>query len=442
MNRLLIILFAVLFVDFIIAMALELSILATGFAGPGKIMKLLAIYLLLVVFLFNLRRLSLHKGVLVYFLFSLMIIVPYYLHYLYGHLYGTSAIQMLRPQKELVRLASMVLIMGISFHVKLRSEDLTYFIRLFCILAVFTAAVSILHSMTGVSVFEARRFGSFVRAGSDLVDANYLGAVLNLFTFIAIAGYFIAPKGSRRNRFFYVALFCIAARFMTLSNGALLSFLVSLVAAIVISRRYNETVFKIFVSRAAMCVVAFFVILMVTNIDEFIFARLKPDSVHIQKSSVGSRVKQIVGFKDLVVEEPSVLLWGVGPSGLRKRIVVSSRELHNSYLRTLGGGGIFAFTGFMGLVYLCFRNFSVAVRTSRKGSVQSILSIFLYSSFIGWFVQAGTAPADSSVLYWFFFILAYILRRSVEYDMRSNDEVVSHEPPSVRLQAAEGSFVK
>lgn len=415
MQKILILLLASLFLDFFVSSIAGASIIHSGFFTPGKMLKLGLVYCLVIVFLCKSQRLTINRDIVLYLFFAMLIIIPYGAHILYA---DKSGGELLRAGKEVVRLGTLLTIFLLAACVRLRARDINFLTVLLSALALLISAVAVFQSLTGVAITEAHRVGELTRAGLQVTNPNYLAAFFNLFTFIALAGYFTATRRNMRAFYLTTAAAAFIARFFTFSNGSLLSLAASTLFIIVVARRPGSEIYSRFARGALAVVILLAAVMIPTGLHQSAFARLKPGGFHLDRSSIGSRIEQYEAYGKLVEKEPSSLLWGVGAADLPGRL--TGLDLHNSYLRPLAAGGVFAFTGFLGLVYLCCRNFKGAIKKAgTRGSAVSTLSLFLYAAFVGWIVQAATLPNDSGTLFWFFFITGYVLNRTAAHEMLS-----------------------
>jgi O-antigen ligase len=140
-----------------------------------------------------------------------------------------------------------------------------------------------------------------------------------------------------------------------------------------------------------------------------VFYRVTFSDTKVKQDSIDSRLRQYDRYLNLISEKPSALIWGAGPAGLHRAL---HGDLHNSYLRAWAVGGILGFGAFLYLCGNCLRDFLLSIRRSRGSELHHVVSIYFLAAFLGWSCQAATVPADTSCIQWFFFMLAYLLRRS------------------------------
>ncbi len=414
MNKLIPLLLILLFSPFILGFSTGLNLKFTGHIFIMNQLRFVLIYAALIMLLYNLRHKTLPSGLWIYLLPSLLMLSIMLLHYLYSDASGRHTI---RAEKELLRVTALVIILMVCATKTFKSIDFRILIVGFTLLGCIIGLQSIWNSFSGISSFQHHYVKGYLRAGMYIIDSNSLGAFMNTVSFFALAGLF-TYKGQHNKILFFIAFILIqTGRAFTFSNGSLLNFIVSIAVATYLVWRYYRDQFRRFFSILGMLIVTMLSLTIFTRMFETFLYRVRLSDSFVYKASISSRIGQHLDYFRLIYDEPLRIFIGFGTSGLPHKLS-GGLDLHNSFVRSLATGGIITFLCFMLLYYLSIRNFLIAI--SHSDYKDRMLPIMLLSSFIGWAFQAATLPADTSLIQWFYFIVALLLATNVKDIYRTN----------------------
>lgn len=377
--------------------------------STDKLIKLAVFALAFMILLFQRKKLNMPRDIWIYILPGTFIL--FYL--LVNHLVSDYADDFItfQARKEIVRLAIVLVVFGLCVAVSSDTSDYRLFVYAFGILGLLLAILVIHHSLTGEIEESWEYVGSYLRAGSKTTDANYLGAILNMVSVAVLIGCLIQNRLLSKIFFLSILVITQAARFATFSTGSILSFVITVIAAICLLKKYRTEMLKPFVKIVLFVIFLFIVLIWRTGLLTTVFYRVLLSDDTVKASSIYSRLNQYKQYIDFVKEEPLKLIFGIGTTNV-PTLLGTGGHLHNSYLRPLAVGGIGTFVCFLFLWWHCLKDFVFSIKTSQTNEVHQIVSIFFFAGFIGWSFQAATIAADTSTIQWFFFMLAYILRRS------------------------------
>jgi hypothetical protein len=323
--------------------------------------------------------------------------------------------------KEIVRYFAFIIILIACSMVKLKTVDYLFLFRLLALIGVPLALFAIQQGFFGADVGKSWKYiGGVLRAGTDIVDANSLGAVLNIMSLSALGCYLVAKGVLEKMLFFIAFLVEQAARFTTFSSGSFISFVLSILVLLYFMRKYDKKMFKQYIVVVWVGAAVMFGGMLYYGLIETAFYRLTLSDDNVYEASVGSRWGQYVDLVKIITEEPQVFLVGVGPA-LIKYKMSNGLDFHNSYIRSLLSAGIIGFVCFMYLWWRSMRNYLQAIGYAYQKNESAVLYVILCSMFIGWSFQSATVPADTSVVFWFYLILAYSLDNKAYY---TKDEAV------------------
>ena len=408
-----------LFMPFFSAFILGVNMTETGLLSYDKLTKLILIYIGIIV-VFKRKKTSFPRDFPVYFWLLVSIIAVLSLHQLYTDSTGFFAIN---AQKEIVRLSTFLIVLFIVALYGLRVEDCRFLVLCFAFIGLTVGLISVYHSITGVSDMTGKYVGGFLRAGTGIIGANFLGSLLNLATLASIAGYLTVSKVQYKPLFFFAIIGSQLGRFTTFSSGSFFSIIISVFVLLLLLRTYDRKNYVVTVKAlfVASCVLLGAVIISGTG--EVVLYRLFLSDEYVMSSSIGSRLEQYEAYIALISKDPWGLLVGYGAADFPV-VYGLSMTMHNVFVRSLAIGGVVCFTAFTALWYLSFKNFTYDIK-SEDGLYRTI-SICFFAAFIGWTFQSLTLPAFASTLQWFFFILAYALRHLE----RTETAAVAHQPNS------------
>ena len=393
-----------LFIPFLFGLSANISILHSGIFSIDKLIRISILYVCIITLLMELRYSTIPQDFNPYLIASITILVILSVHLLYS---SSGDFYSIRAKKEVLRIAALILIFTVCAYGALIHFDYQFLAKGLAVLGLLTGMLAIMHSFTGQVSWSSPYVGSYLRAGTSLVDANILGAFLNITTFSALAVYLIVKKLQYKLILIAAILIMLTGRFFTFSTGSLASLSLSTVAAYLLFYKYNKENFRHYLRILLFILIVFSILITMTDMFDTFFYRLDFSKEQVMKSSITGRINQHKSYFALLRDEPSRILYGYGTAELPIRL--GTGDLHNGYLRPLAIGGIPLFVCFAFLLWRCFVDFSSAVRNSTN-DMQSI-SICFFAAFIGWSFQAATLPDDTSLLQWFFFILAYILSK-------------------------------
>lgn len=404
MERMFVVLLFSLFTPYFTGLLTDASMSATGLVSFDKAAKFILVYLLLITAFVKGRKINFQTRPGGYFWLAGLYLLILVVHYLFSADADTT--NALRAQKEVVRLVTFTLLMLICATISLRKSDLILLIVLLGAFGIPLGLLSIEQSMTGSSSISWKHVGNYLRAGTDIVDANALGAVLNLTAFSALASFMIARKWWHKAVFLSSIIISQIARFSTFSSGSLISLCISVATVLVLLRKFNRKAFGSVLKALVAGIAAIVVILIVTGAYQWVFYRISLSDEHVVKASVTSRLRQYEGFWELLRNEPLRIFYGTG-TAYGPDMLGAGADLHNSYLRPLLVAGILGFASFIYLWYRSLRIFYSAAASSIVDKDITVIRVLIFSAFIGWSFQAATIPVDTTAIMWFFFILAF-----------------------------------
>lgn len=381
----------------------------------SKIVRVLLFY---IVALFGIAVLTIYKKLALdkefgkYLLCILFLSLPYLFHFLFSK----SRIEEMNivAMNELVIFLYMILIFALLSIISFKSSDYYFTVLSFVFFGIILSSLSIWFSLSMTPERYLDRFvGGFLRAGTEVTDPNLLGALLNLCSMTAIGLYLF--KETALIKTFSILSFLIiqAGRFLTFSTGSFFNILISLlILPALLPRKHRGKMFKLFIIIITLSTV----VIVASGLAEVLFYRITFSDEAAKESSIYSRIDQHREFIRLLEEKPIILFYGVGSAKLPEMLNLPV-TLHNSYLRPLAVGGLTAFSAFIFLYFLCFRNFFISFKYTSDLKMKLLIAIF-FSAFIGWSFQAATLPFEASGINLFFFTIAYSLKRTVwrEYE--------------------------
>lgn len=408
------------------------SITESGFFSLDKIIKFLVLTLAFLTLLFQRSKFNIPEDIWRYILLGLFILLTLLVHHLFSE--STDDFFIFRAQKEIVRLSVMLIIFLLCSTASLKSSDYRILVYSFAAAGLLLGILAVYHSVSGVVDQPWRSVGAYLRAGVGITDGNTVAAILNITSMAALAGYLIEKKLLTKLLFLSFLVIAQAGRFATFSNGALLSIVITIVAASLLLKVYHRKVLKPFLRIFLFIAFLFFVFILGTGIFRTVFYRAMLSDEHVKGASIYSRLDQYEGYVNLIKKEPANLIFGVGTASLPAKLG-RGLDLHNSYIRPLAVGGTGAFLSFLFLWWLCLRNFIFSIKAKQVNEIHRTISILFFAGFIGWSFQAATLPSDTSVVQWFFFMFAYVFRRtacqrsgSVVSSVQSNRTIVGSYP--------------
>lgn len=374
-----------------------------------KIFKLAVLALAFMILLFQRKKLNMPRDIWIYILPGTFILFSFLVNHLLSD-YPDDFIAF-QATKELVRLSIILLVFLLCVAVSSDTSDYRLFVYAFGILGLLLGILTIHHSLTGEIEESWYYVDGHLRAGMKVTDPNFLGAILNIVSVAVLIGCLIQNK--LLNKIFFLSILVIiqSARFATFSTGSLLSLVITVIAAIYLLKKYHTEMLKPFLKIVLFLTFLFIILIWRTGLFTTVFYRVLFLDDTVKQSSIYSRLNQHKRYIDIIKEEPWKLILGVGTGNVPTRLGTGG-HFHNSYLRPLAVCGIVAFGCFLFLCWRCLKDFIFSIRTSQANEVHRIVSIFFFACFIGWSFQAATVPADTSTIQWFFFMLAYLLRRS------------------------------
>lgn len=379
----------------------------SGLSSIDKLIKLAAFALAFMILLFQRKKLNMPRDIWIYILAGIFILFSFLVNYLlFDYSDDFTAFQ---AKKEIVRLAIVLVVFVLCVAVSSDTSDYRLFVYAFGIMGLLLSILAIHHSLTGEVEAPSAYVGDYLRAGTETTDTNYLGAILNIVSVAVLIGCLIQNKLLSKILFLSLLVIIQCARFATFSTGSLLSFVITVIAAICLLEKYRMETLKPFLKTVLFLTFLFIILIWRTGLLTTIFYRVLLSDDTVKQSSINSRVDQYKEYIEFIKEKPASLILGIGTANARTMLGTGG-HFHNSYLRPLAVGGIVAFGCFLFLWWHCLRDFIFSIKTSQENEVHHMVSIFFFASFIGWSFQSGTLPADASTIQWFFFIFAYLLR--------------------------------
>ncbi len=272
------------------------------------------------------------------------------------------------------------------------------------------------HSMTGSAVNAGRYITTgLIRAGSETSDSNALAGFLNLSSFMLI--YLLLDAKDKKSKMILMAglIICQIGRTLTFSTGGVISFLFSVILVWLINAK-NKNSLSSNVKSAIFVVIAGILVAVALisspNLQEILFSRFDYDNKYIYESSIGSRMSQFSIFYELITEDITNLIVGMGYAATVQKMGLGF-EIHNVFLRVMSAGGMIGL-----IIYVMFlKNLERVLREnwteidSRKNSDQWQFSVCVYAAYLGWVLQALTLPVDVSVLMFSFVIIAALMSK-------------------------------
>jgi O-antigen ligase len=377
----------------------------SGALSADKAVKAVLLYAVLMTVVGR-DSIRIRKDVWKYLLPAAAILLLLLTHY---HLSEVSGIEGFMARKEVIRVTGFLLIFLLSSAVSFRSSDFRFLVYCLAAMALVAGALSVWHSLAGTTSRIDMQAGEYIRAGVGRVGGpNKLGAVLNLMTMAALAGFCMKRGVFSKTAFLVAALAAQAGRFATFSTGSLLNIIAALLAALVLLKNYEQETFKKFLYLILFMALVSVTVIFATGKGQLLFHRAMLSDEVVIRSSVYSRLNQYYGLLEIIKDRPWGLVFGFG--AIEEPHMLGTRwGLHNAYLRPLLTSGIGGFLSFLVLYWLSIKNFFHSIKDSVADRGHRIICIFMSAAFIGWSVQASTSLGDTSVVQWFYFIFAYCL---------------------------------
>lgn len=408
MAKLVVILLLSFFLPFLIGLLSQSNMVDRAVFSIDKVLKLLLIYLLLIIALKS--RFMIPRHFLKYPGLALVYLFILFAHYSFTD--GNPS-TMLHARTEVIRLTGFIIIFFMCAMTKFDSGSLRLLLRCLGVFGFFLGFSMIWHSLAGEAAQSQVYYAygqSFRRGGTGIVAAPYFAALANITSMAAIAGFLVERKWLYKTFFLLTFAVSQSGRFLTFSSGGLISFVLSMVAALFLLNRYDKKTYRIFLKVSLAMVSIFSVVILTTELKDILFYRLLLSDEHVMTASIYSRLDQYMGLWEVFRASPWKVLYGIGTAEQNSLL---GTELHNTYLRPLAVAGIGGFLAFITLYWLAFKNFNHAIKQGENDRIHFLTSLFFFAGFIGFSFQAAFSPADTSVITWFFFMTAYILKERV-----------------------------
>jgi hypothetical protein len=373
-------------------------------SSPDKLLKLGLIYLLLIMISMRKNR-GLKESALGYLIPAMVFISILAFHH-FTTLQAPFE-EMLSAKKDLVKLVAYLIILVLCSAVPIKMKDYRFLMYTFAAFGVPLALLSVRYASTAVALKRTRQVGEFVRAGSDVISVNNLGAVFNIATMCAILVVLTTKKPIHKIIFILAAIASQIGRFFTFSNGSAVNLIVTVAVALFLLRRHDKQSYSQMRKICFILLLGISSLVIVSGKGTVLLSRLsQTDDTSGMPVSVASRVDQYKGLLELMTNSPLKLVFGVGAANVPKALGTTI-TLHNAYLLPLVSAGIFGFASFMFLWWRSLKNFYAAVKCSIGNRDDTILTTLILASYLGYSVQILTVPYCTATTLWFFFILAY-----------------------------------
>lgn len=410
MDRVIAVGLLLLFLDVVTGLSSQANTWVSSAVNLSKVATAVPLYVL-VIMLFKRGNLRLSPAILYRFLLpALGILCIALIHF---SLSAAPNDRLDVALKEIIRIVYCALLIASVGLVKDYRRGTLWLFYGMAVLGGIIGVLSVVDSFTGYSSNSGRYVDGILRAGSDVVDSNMLAGTLNACSFLAFGVFLTTQKKILRALLLVFIIIAQTGRIMTFSTGGYVSFAISILVAIYFYWRYlGYRLSRITIILVSLFIVASFA-LVSSGLANIIFYRLELSDKYVYASSIGSRLLQYKAFYHLLGEHPMGLLTGFGTADLVRDLGVNL-DLHNSYLRSLGTGGIINFTLFLTLWWFSFKGLHASVRRKDALRMDKIRSIWALAAFTGWAVQMAVLPADESVLTWFFIAMsAFIYMHSI-----------------------------
>ena len=340
MNRLTTLLLLSLFTSHFIGLFTGTNMIESGLFSADKLIKMSILATVTLCLIFRRRGPGYDNSVSKYILCGGFILGFLVIHQIFTYTNDVANLHL--AEKEIVRFGYILAIFYLCSIAFTHGHSLNLFLRVFTIAGIVLSCLAIHHSFTGEAQMQGKVVAGFLRAGSDITDANILGAVLNIFSMVALASVLTEPKPLLRVISGLGFLLIQLARFSTFSTGSTLSFAISLAVTVVMLRQHRKKAF-----RSTMAIIIFAVsgiagLLVQTGLMETVSYRLMFRSEKVIDASIGTRVDQYMGYYALVADEPVLLISGTSSAELPAKIG-TRHTLHNCFLRALATGGVVGF---------------------------------------------------------------------------------------------------
>lgn len=376
----------------------------SGSSSPDKFLKFGLIYLLLIMISMRKVR-GVKEGALVYLIPAMV-----FISILAFHHFTTSLAPIgdrISAGKDLVKLVAYLIILVLCSAVPIKMKDYRFLMYTFAAFGVPLALLSVRYSFTAVALKRTRQVGEFVRAGSDVISVNNLGAVFNIATMCAIWVVLTTKKPVHKIIFLLAAIVSQIGRFSTFSNGSAVNLIVSVFVALFLLRRHDKQSYSQMRKICFILLLGISSLVIVSGKATVLLSRIsQTDDTSGMPVSVASRVNQYKGLLELMTNSPFKLVFGVGAANVPKALGTTV-TLHNAYLLPLVSAGILGFASFMLIWWRSLVNFYRAMNCSVGNRDDTILTALILASYLGYSVQILTVPYCTATTLWFFFILAY-----------------------------------
>lgn len=388
----------------------------------SKIIRALLIYFSLLIILIKSKGVKIRNNSIKYFILLLFFSAPYFLHFFVS---GKSGVEHYdnAATRELILLSATLLVFLMVSSAKFTLHNWLFLMPAMLFLGIFLGVYSFWFAINYSTKIPAFSAYDFTRAGLEVTDPNYVGALLNILSLSGI--YLFLTTGNFLAEYLSILAFLIIQvdRVFTFSNGSLVNSIISLLLliALIDDKKYKKKLYIIFGFLILLTIFIF-----ISNLKKILFYRIPywGESLEAQRSFL-SRFEQLTQFTKLINDNPLLLLYGLGSARLPIALGLN-HTIHNAPIRSLAIGGILSFSSFLCLWLLTYKNFKHSIKHCKNEKLK-IMLIILLSAFIGWSVQSLTLPADVSALNLFFWSLAYSLANTVRESFNINTSKLHYE---------------
>ena len=212
-------------------------------------------------------------------------------------------------------------------------------------------------------------------------------------------------------------IFSIAGRFFTFSTGSFLNLIASFVVFTIVIFAIDKKLFKIIIVGGSVFGFCMLLYLYFSDLGSTLLYRIMLSDDYVLEASIGSRLSQYSSVGKAFGKNPEYLVFGFG-NILTPQLMEDPIKPHNILLRVISGSGLIGLAMFM---YLFLITFYVFLKNAfHSDSFKSVFSALMVSLFFGWFLQAQTLPADTSIMTFFYFSVALGIYGRMENDYRKN----------------------